>query len=254
MTTDEYMQGILAGNITVLSQAITLVESLLPEHYAQAQEIIERCLPHSGRSVRIGITGVPGAGKSTFIEAIGDMVAGTSGTSFRCWRSTRVRSAAKVPSWAIRPGWRRLCTIRAYSYALPLGRFARRGGPQRRAKPSFCAKPRGSTLFSSRRSGWGSPRRPCIRWSICFCCCRSPAPATNCRDQARHHGDGRYDRDQQGRRRQSAACRCSPEPLSPNALNLFPMPDSRLASESLHLLRRSSTRDCGKSGAASRTF
>ena len=52
MTTDEYMQGILAGNITVLSQAITLVESLLPEHYAQAQEIIERCLPHSGRSVR----------------------------------------------------------------------------------------------------------------------------------------------------------------------------------------------------------
>ena len=75
MTTDEYMQGLLAGNITVLSQAITLVESLLPEHYAQAQEIIERCLPHSGRSVRIGITGVPGAGKSTFIEAIGDMVA-----------------------------------------------------------------------------------------------------------------------------------------------------------------------------------
>ena len=75
MTTDEYMEGILAGNITVLSQAITLVESLLPEHYAQAQEIIERCLPHSGRSVRIGITGVPGAGKSTFIEAIGDMVA-----------------------------------------------------------------------------------------------------------------------------------------------------------------------------------
>ena len=75
MTTDEYMQGILAGNITVLSQAITLVESLLPEHYAQAQEIIERCLPYSGNSVRIGITGVPGAGKSTFIEAVGEIVA-----------------------------------------------------------------------------------------------------------------------------------------------------------------------------------
>ncbi len=76
LTTDEYMEGILAGNITVLSQAITLVESLLPEHYAQAQEIIERCLPHSGRSVRIGITGVPGAGKSTFIEAMGMLVTG----------------------------------------------------------------------------------------------------------------------------------------------------------------------------------
>ena len=76
MTTDQYMEGIRSGNITVLSQAITLVESLLPEHYAQAQEIIERCLPYSGGSVRIGITGVPGAGKSTFIEAIGDMADG----------------------------------------------------------------------------------------------------------------------------------------------------------------------------------
>ena len=74
LTTDEYVEGILAGNITTLSQAITLVESSNPAHYAQAQEIIERCLPHAGRSVRIGITGVPGAGKSTFIEAVGNMV------------------------------------------------------------------------------------------------------------------------------------------------------------------------------------
>lgn len=74
LTTDEYVSGILAGNITTLSQAITLVESSNPAHYAQAQEIIERCLPHAGRSVRIGITGVPGAGKSTFIEAVGNMV------------------------------------------------------------------------------------------------------------------------------------------------------------------------------------
>lgn len=74
MTTDEYVEGILAGNITILAQAITLIESNNPTHYAQAQEIIERCLPHSGRSVRIGITGVPGAGKSSFIEAVGNMV------------------------------------------------------------------------------------------------------------------------------------------------------------------------------------
>ncbi|MEG1621791.1 MAG: methylmalonyl Co-A mutase-associated GTPase MeaB [Alistipes sp.] len=73
-TTEEYVAGILAGDITILSQAITLVESSNPEHYEQAQEIIVRCLPHAGKSVRIGITGVPGAGKSTFIEAIGDMV------------------------------------------------------------------------------------------------------------------------------------------------------------------------------------
>lgn len=73
-TTEEYVAGILAGDITTLSQAITLIESSNPEHYAQAQEIIERCLPHAGKSIRIGITGVPGAGKSTFIEAIGGMV------------------------------------------------------------------------------------------------------------------------------------------------------------------------------------
>lgn len=74
LSTDEYVEGILTGNITTLSQAITLVESANPAHYAQAQEIIERCLPHAGHSVRIGITGVPGAGKSTFIEAVGNMV------------------------------------------------------------------------------------------------------------------------------------------------------------------------------------
>ena len=74
LSTDEFVEGILAGNITVLSQAITLVESNNRDHYAQAQEIIERCLPYSGRSMRIGITGVPGAGKSTFIEAVGGLV------------------------------------------------------------------------------------------------------------------------------------------------------------------------------------
>ncbi len=70
----QFVEGILAGDISTLSQAITLVESHNPAHYDQAQAIIEGCLPHAGHSVRIGITGVPGAGKSTFIEAIGGMV------------------------------------------------------------------------------------------------------------------------------------------------------------------------------------
>jgi len=68
---DEYVSGIIAGNRTILSQAITLAESSLSEHYETIQTIIEECLPHSGRSVRIGITGVPGVGKSTFIESFG---------------------------------------------------------------------------------------------------------------------------------------------------------------------------------------
>lgn len=73
-TVDQYVEGILAGNITILSQAITMTESLKPEHHEIAQQIIEKCLPHASRSVRIGITGVPGAGKSTFIEAMGNKV------------------------------------------------------------------------------------------------------------------------------------------------------------------------------------
>lgn len=68
---DEYVQGILDGNITLLSQAVTLVESSRPEHQDIAQSIIEKCLPYSGKSIRVGITGVPGAGKSTSIDAFG---------------------------------------------------------------------------------------------------------------------------------------------------------------------------------------
>ena len=68
---DEYVAGILKGDIAILSQAVTLVESSLPEHQDIAQQVIEKCLPYTGRSIRIGITGVPGAGKSTFIEALG---------------------------------------------------------------------------------------------------------------------------------------------------------------------------------------
>lgn len=70
-TVGEYVEGILKGDVTVLSQAVTLVESVKPEHQAVAQEVIEKCLPYSGKSFRIGISGVPGAGKSTSIDAFG---------------------------------------------------------------------------------------------------------------------------------------------------------------------------------------
>jgi LAO/AO transport system kinase len=73
---DEFVKAIVSGNRTILSQAITLTESSLPEHYETAQAIIEKCLPFSSESVRIGITGVPGAGKSTFIETFGLHITG----------------------------------------------------------------------------------------------------------------------------------------------------------------------------------
>lgn len=71
LTASDYVEGILKGNVTILGQAVTLVESTVPEHQAIAQEVIEKCLPYSGNSVRIGISGVPGAGKSTSIDEFG---------------------------------------------------------------------------------------------------------------------------------------------------------------------------------------
>lgn len=67
----EYVSKILEGNITFLSKAITLVESTNRKHQQKANEILEQCLPYANNSVRIGITGVPGVGKSTFIETYG---------------------------------------------------------------------------------------------------------------------------------------------------------------------------------------
>ncbi|HYW94772.1 MAG TPA: methylmalonyl Co-A mutase-associated GTPase MeaB [Bacteroidales bacterium] len=71
LSAGEYFEGIRSGNRTVLSKAITLIESSLPAHQDKAQEIITRCLPWMGNSIRLGITGVPGVGKSTFIESFG---------------------------------------------------------------------------------------------------------------------------------------------------------------------------------------
>jgi len=74
LSLDEYVDGIKSGNRTILSRAITLIESTKAEHRELAQDIIERCLPDTGKSVRIGITGVPGVGKSTFIESLGNHI------------------------------------------------------------------------------------------------------------------------------------------------------------------------------------
>ncbi|MFD2891574.1 methylmalonyl Co-A mutase-associated GTPase MeaB [Flavobacterium chuncheonense] len=67
----ELVSNILKGDKTALSRAITLIESTNVDHLAKANEVIQGCLPHANKSVRIGITGVPGVGKSTFIEAFG---------------------------------------------------------------------------------------------------------------------------------------------------------------------------------------
>jgi len=73
---DEMLKKILSGDKIVLSKAITLIESSNPKHFDLGQSIIKKCLPYAGKSVRIGITGVPGVGKSTFIESLGKYYTG----------------------------------------------------------------------------------------------------------------------------------------------------------------------------------
>jgi LAO/AO transport system kinase len=70
----QYLDGILNGDRATLARAITLIESRLPAHRNLAEGIIEDCIAHSGRSFRLGITGVPGVGKSTFIESFGSLL------------------------------------------------------------------------------------------------------------------------------------------------------------------------------------
>ena len=70
-TIDEYVSGVLANRKTLLAKTITLIESNSEKHFKLANQIIRKLLPSAGNSIRIGITGVPGAGKSTFIEALG---------------------------------------------------------------------------------------------------------------------------------------------------------------------------------------
>jgi len=71
---DFYIQGVLDNNRLTLARTITLVESILPAHQEIAKDVINALLPHTGKAVRLGITGVPGAGKSTFIESFGTML------------------------------------------------------------------------------------------------------------------------------------------------------------------------------------
>jgi LAO/AO transport system kinase len=72
----DYVAGVRDGDRTVLARAITLIESARPEHQAQAQALLVELLPHAGQAQRVGITGVPGVGKSTFIDAFGTLLTG----------------------------------------------------------------------------------------------------------------------------------------------------------------------------------
>ncbi len=91
----DYVQGVLDRNVMIISKTITLVESNNPQHIEITQQVLKDLLPHTGNSIRIGITGPPGAGKSTFIEAFGN---------FLCNLGKRVAVLAIDPSSTITGG------------------------------------------------------------------------------------------------------------------------------------------------------
>ncbi len=92
---EELVEGIRTGNRAILAQAITLIESNATRHFEKGQELINRILPFTGQSIRIGITGVPGAGKSTFIEAFG---------TYLCQLGHKVAVLAVDPSSSVTGG------------------------------------------------------------------------------------------------------------------------------------------------------
>lgn len=95
LTVDDYVNGVLNQDRAMIARAITLVESNSPKHFDMAQELLRRLMPYTGKSIRIGFTGVPGAGKSTLIEAFGTML---------CEQDHRVAVLAVDPSSAISRG------------------------------------------------------------------------------------------------------------------------------------------------------
>jgi len=95
LSIDDYYNGIISQDITILSKAITLIESNFPDHISKAQDVLQKILPHTGKSIRIGISGPPGAGKSTTIEALG---------SYLCKQGLKVAVLAIDPSSTLTKG------------------------------------------------------------------------------------------------------------------------------------------------------
>ncbi len=134
-TLAKLVEGVLARRTRALAKAITLIESTRPDHQARAAAILEALLPHTGRSIRLGISGAPGVGKSTFIEALGLHVIGRghsiavlsidpssaiSGGSI-LGDKTRMEELARAPNSFIRPS---------------PSRGSKGGVAEKRAKPS----------------------------------------------------------------------------------------------------------------------
>ena len=130
LSVSDYVEGVLTRNRTIIAQTITLVESNHAKHMETAQEVLKQLLPYTGNSIRIGITGVPGAGKSTLIEALGTML---------CEQGNRVAVLAVDPSSTVtggsiletRPEWKTLPEPKCFYPSFCFRRNPWRGKPKK---------------------------------------------------------------------------------------------------------------------------
>ncbi|NJN48303.1 MAG: hypothetical protein HC808_19535 [Candidatus Competibacteraceae bacterium] len=194
----------LAGDRNVLAQTITLVESNASAHFDTAQEVLRQLLPHTGKSIRVGITGVPGVGKSTFIEALGLQL---------CEQGHRVAVLAVDPSSTVTRGSilgdktrmdQLSQDLRAFIRPSPSSTTAARSAPRavRARSPSqrksrspgaATAAPIHTLRFIEGLSRWAPPRAPGERASATRAALRTRRRSGR-RDRTRHPGPRRVEK------------------------------------------------------------
>lgn len=159
----DYAEGVLAGSRTKLAQAITLVESTKPAHRARAQELLVRLLPRSGGAHRVGITGVPGVGKSTFIESLGtSLTAAGHRVAVLAVDPSSTRSGGSILGDKTRMG--KLATDPA-AFVRPSPSAGTLGGVARATRETIVLmEAAGFDVVLSRPSASGSPRSPWPGW------------------------------------------------------------------------------------------
>ncbi len=159
LTLDEYVAGVRARDLSILPRALTMIESNHPVHQRLAEALLTRLLPHTGHAIRVGITGSPGVGKSTFIESMGLLLVRDGRRVCRARRRSLQRHQRRQHPRRQDPDDEAVRRAECLHSPLAVGRDAGRSRPQDPREHSGLRSGRLSTWCSSKRSAWASRRR-----------------------------------------------------------------------------------------------